>query len=84
MAKRVAERFEDDDYFAEPNYDLLTDEELDELYHFGELRSSSRRQKQLRKKSSKKADIHVLDFDDDDWSDADLELEDDFDADELV
>ena len=37
MGKRMPERF-DDDYFDEPNYDKLSDEELEELYYYGEIR----------------------------------------------
>lgn len=41
MGKQSAERFSEDDYFAEPDYDKFTDEELDELYSFGEIRAAS-------------------------------------------
>ncbi len=50
MGKRMAERFDDDD-FKEPNYDKLSDEELDELYYYGEIRSASKPKKLASKKA---------------------------------
>ena len=47
----MAERFDDND-FKEPNYDKLSDDELDELYYYGEIRSASK----PKKLASKKAD----------------------------
>lgn len=75
MGKRMAERFSDDDYFAEPNYDNLSDEELDELYYFGEIRSASKPKK--RKSAPKKANPRLFDEGEDDWLDVDLDGEED-------
>lgn len=50
MGKRMAEWFDDDD-FKEPNYDKLSDEELDELYYYGEIRSASKPKKLASKKA---------------------------------
>lgn len=78
MGKRLAERFDDDDYFAEPNYDRLSDEELDELYYFGKLRSAPRRKKASPVKTAhgKSSPRLFSDQEEDDWLDVDLEGDD--------
>lgn len=76
MAKRMAERFDDGDYFAEPNYDQLTDEELDELYNFGHFRSAPKRKKASRKVLKKASPILFAD-DDNAWLDMDLDGDED-------
>ncbi len=77
MGKRMAERFDDDD-FNEPNYDKLSDEELDELYNYGEIRSASKPKQLAVKKAAamKIAPKLFADKDDDDWLDADLDGDD--------
>ena len=74
MGNRMSERFGDDDYFAEPNYDKLSDEELDELYYFGELRSAPKKKKAPAKAAPKKPAPRLFEDDEDDeWLDADLD-----------
>lgn len=74
MGKRMAERFGDDDYFAEPDYDRLTDEELDELYYYGEIRTPAKRRKSTQKASMKKTSPRLFSEDDEEnWLDVDLE-----------
>lgn len=77
MAKNMASRFNEDDYFNEPDYEDYTDEELDELYYFGELRSPARKKKALRKATEKKAKRRLFtDTDEDEWLDLDLDFND--------
>ena len=78
MGKRMPKRLDDDDYddnFDEPNYDNLSDEELDELYYFGEIRSARKPKKLVRKKPDASKVVQKLfpDVDDDDWRDDDGE-----------
>lgn len=77
MAERMAVEFEEDDYFSEPDYDRLTDDELDELYNFGQLSTASQRKKSLVKKAENVGEL-LLDFEDDDW--VELNFDADFDA----
>ena len=72
MGKRMAERFDDDD-FNEPNYDKLSDEELDELYNYGEIRSASKPKNLAGKKVAAKKISPKFFADEDDWLDADLD-----------
>lgn len=76
MAKKTSDRF-DDDYFAEPNYDNYTDEELDELYQYGKLRSPSRKSKLAGKTTEKAKKKPPLPNYDDDWGDTDFDDDDD-------
>ena len=69
MGKRWADRRDDDDYFAEPNYDDFTDEELDELYHYGEVRSPRKQNKVKRKKSTGTSSPELFAEDEEDWLD---------------
>lgn len=46
----VDDGFFDDGFFDEPDYDQFSDEELDELYQFGEIRSAQPRGRPVRKK----------------------------------
>lgn len=78
MGKRMPKRLDDDDYddnFDEPDYDNLSDEELDELYYFGEIRSAPKLKKPVRKKVDASKVVQKLfpDVDDDDWQDDDDE-----------
>ncbi len=77
MGKRMPERFDDDD-FAEPNYDKLSDEELDELYYYGEIRSPSKPKQPAVKKVVARKSVPKLfaDEDDDDWLDVDPDDDD--------
>jgi hypothetical protein len=78
MGKNLSTRFDDDDYFKEPNYDKLSDEELDELYYYGELRSKPNRQKAANKAAAKKPKVKlVADDDDENWMDMDIDLDGD-------
>lgn len=78
MGKRMADTFGEDDYFAEPNYDRLSDEELDELYYYGEIRTPAKRKKAAKKASMKKTAPRLFaDDDEDNWLDLDLDGVDD-------
>ncbi|ASJ72721.1 hypothetical protein IMCC3135_13165 [Granulosicoccus antarcticus IMCC3135] len=78
MGKRMSDRF-DDDYFPEPNYDKLSDQELDELYYFGEIRTAVKPKKSGVKKSAVKKVAPKLFASDSDenWLDVDLNGDDD-------
>lgn len=82
MGKRMADRF-DDDYFAEPNYDKLSDEELDELYYYGEIRSPAKPKKVAAKKADARKVVQRLfpENEDDEWLDVDLDGDDLYDED---
>jgi len=74
MRKSHTNRFNDDDYLAEPNYNHFTDEELDELYYFGELRSAAKKRKAARKSQARKINSKPPSrFVDDDWLDFDID-----------
>ncbi|WP_430878027.1 hypothetical protein [Granulosicoccus sp. 3-233] len=73
----MADRFSDDDYFAEPNYDKLSDEQLDELYYYGEIRTPTRHKKAAHKATMKKSAPRLFADDEDGWLDVDLDGEDD-------
>ncbi len=79
MGKRMAEWFDDD--FKEPNYDKLSDEELDELYYYGEIRSASKPKKLAGKKAvvSKAKVVQKLfpDDEDENWLDDENDLYED-------
>ncbi len=68
MGKRMAEWFDDDD-FKEPNYDKLSDEELDELYYYGEIRSVPKPKKPVSKKAVARKVVQKLFPEDEDWLD---------------
>ena len=73
MGKRLAVKLEEDDDLSEPDYDQLSDEELDELYNFGELRSPPKRRAPVAKTKIKLAEIKYLEEENEDWLDDDLE-----------
>ena len=80
MGKRLARQL-DDDYFKEPDYDRMSDEELDDLYHFGEVRSAPKRRLPKPTLTGEKAEIEYVDIseswlDDDMGDDMDNELDD--------
>lgn len=77
MGKRMADRFSDDDYFAEPNYDKLSDEQLDELYYYGEIRTPARQKKAAHKATMKKSAPRLFTDDEDGWLDLDLDGDED-------
>ena len=85
MAKNLARQLKDDDYFAEPDvepdYDKLSDEELDDLYNFGEIRSAAKSQKKTSQTKSKPAN-RAWSADDENWLDIELEGDEDLDGDE--
>ncbi len=78
MGKRMADSFGDDDYFAEPNYDRLSDEQLDELYYYGEIRTPSKRKKAAHKAKMKKTAPRLYSDDDDSWLDLEFDDDDDY------
>ena len=86
MAKNLARQLKDDDYFAEsdaePDYDKLSDEELDDLYNFGEIRSAAKSQKKTSQAKSKQAHRAWSADDDENWLDIELEGDEDLDGDE--
>lgn len=75
MAENTAVQFEEDDYFREPDYERLTDEELYELYHFGEPLSTAQNKSRFLKKAVN-VDVRSLDFSDEDWLEMNLEADD--------
>lgn len=77
MGKRIADSFDDDDYFAEPNYDKLSDEQLDELYYYGEIRTPAKLKKVAHKAKMKKSATRLFADDEDGWLDVDLDGDDD-------
>lgn len=79
MGKQTAEKFDDDDYFDEPDYDKLSDADLDDLYNFGEIRNTPVLTAD-RTIDREMDDIVVQLFDDadvidEDWMDADLDID---------
>lgn len=80
MGKRMPKRFDADDYddnFNEPNYDKLSDEELDELYYYGEIRTASKLKKPVSKKADASKVVQKLFPDvDDDWQDDEGDVDD--------
>lgn len=78
MGKRMPEWFDDDD-FKEPNYDKLSDEELDELYYYGEIRSASKPKKLASKKAVASKVVQKLfpDDEDENWRDDEDDLYED-------
>ena len=78
MGKRMAERFDDDD-FNEPDYDKLSDDELDELYYYGEIRSASKPKKLASRKAVASKVVQQLfpDDEDEDWLDDEDDLYED-------
>lgn len=77
MGKRMPEWLDDDD-FKEPNYDKLSDEELDELYYYGEIRSAPKPKKPVSKKAASQVVQKLFPEDeDDDWLDDDEDLYED-------
>ena len=81
MAKNLARQLKDDDFFGEPDYDKLSDEELDDLYNFGEIRSASKSQKTKVQAKSKQAKPSWSPDDEKELLDIDLDVDADLDID---
>ncbi|NND89972.1 MAG: hypothetical protein HKN42_03850 [Granulosicoccus sp.] len=69
MPRRGARESSDDDFFDEPDYDQYSDEELDELYQFGEIRSALPRQRTLKKRNPSPIESSATPEEDDSWND---------------
>ena len=78
MGNSLAERLDEDEYFTDINYDLFSDEELDELYDFGALRSA-RKSRKANKQSTKNRTRRNMHRFDDEFLGVDIESDEEFD-----
>lgn len=79
MGKRREKRLMDDDFLDDLDYDQFSDDELDQLYQFGEIRRATPRLKSVRKPRPSRLPPELDDIDADDWGDTDVD-----DMDELM
>ncbi len=70
MGNQSAVAFDEDDYFAEPDYDNFTDDELDELYNFGQIKGVV---PDIRLRQ--KANLKSVSEDDDQFDEIELDFE---------